>query len=61
MDGKPTTESNAAFDAALRGRNPEWGYRDVGDVAAAAAAAGMQLVERRDMPANNFLLTFRKE
>lgn len=61
IDGKPTTESNAAFDAALRSRNPEWGYRDVADVAAGAAEAGMRLVERRDMPANNFLLVFRKD
>lgn len=61
IDGKPTTESNAAFDAALRARNPEWGYRDVADVAAGAAEAGMQLVERRDMPANNFMLVFHKD
>ena len=60
VDGKPTTESNAAFDASLRARNPEWGYRDVGDVAAAGAAAGLALEERRAMPANNFLLVLRK-
>lgn len=61
MDGRPTTESNAAFDAALRARNPEWGYRDVADVAALGAAAGLRLVEQRDMPANNFMLVLRKE
>lgn len=60
VDGAPTTESNAAFDASLRARNPAWGYRDVADVAAAAAAAGLALRERRGMPANNFLLTFDK-
>lgn len=61
VDGKPTTESNAAFDAALRQRNPQWGYRDVADVGREAAAAGLTAVERRDMPANNLLLVFRKE
>lgn len=61
VDGKPTTESNAAFDAALRQRNREWGYRDVADVGKLASAAGLALVERRDMPSNNFLLVFRKE
>lgn len=60
VDGKPTTESNAAFDASLRAHNPEWGYRDVADVAAEAAAAGLALAERRPMPANNFLLVFLK-
>ncbi|KAL4430347.1 hypothetical protein ABPG77_002153 [Micractinium sp. CCAP 211/92] len=61
VDGKPTTESNAAFDAALRQRNPQWGYRDVADIARLAAAAGLAAVERREMPANNLLLVFRKE
>lgn len=60
VDGAPTTESNAAFDASLRARNPAWGYRDVADVAAEAAAAGLALAERRSMPANNFLLAFTK-
>ncbi|KAL4419864.1 hypothetical protein ABPG75_006962 [Micractinium tetrahymenae] len=61
VDGKPTTESNAAFDAALRQHNPEWGYRDVADIGRVAAAAGLAAAERRNMPANNFLLVFRKE
>lgn len=28
-DGKFTSESNAEFDASLRARNTEWGYRYV--------------------------------
>ena len=31
------------------------------EVAAEARAEGLQLVERRDMPANNFLLLFLKQ
>lgn len=57
----PTTESNVAFDASLRARNPQWGYRDVADVTTAAAAAGLAAVERREMPANNLMLVFRKQ
>ena len=29
LDGKFTSDSNAAFDTSLKGRNGEWGYRDV--------------------------------
>ncbi|KAI3425255.1 hypothetical protein D9Q98_009023 [Chlorella vulgaris] len=61
VDGAPTTPSNVAFDASLRQRNPAWGYRDVADVAAEAAKAGLELVHRHDMPANNLLLVFRKK
>ncbi len=61
VDGAPTTPSNAAFDASLRQRNPAWGYRDVADVAAEAAKAGLELVHRHDMPANNLLLVFRRK
>jgi hypothetical protein len=61
VNGRPTTESNAAFDATLRQRNPAWGYRDVAGVEALAAAAGLSFVERREMPANNFMLIYRKQ
>ena len=60
IDGACTTESNAAFDASLRERNELWGYRDTADVAAEAAKHGLELAERKDMPANNFLLRFSK-
>ena len=60
VDGQPTTPSNAEFDASLRGRNPEWGYRDVEEVTRIAAACGLQREEVEEMPANNLLLVFCK-
>jgi len=58
--GVPTADSNLAFDASLRGRDPAWGLRDTGDVMAAAADAGFAFAERRAMPANNLMLLFRR-
>lgn len=58
--GRHTAESNAAFDASLRERNPEWGVRDLEEVVALAAEYGLELVEVVDMPANNFSLVFRR-
>ena len=52
--------TNALFDASLKGRNPAWGVRDLGDVAALALANGLALDERIAMPANNLSLIFRK-
>lgn len=61
VDGRPTTDSNAAFDARLRGQDSRWGLRDVAEVDAAAAAAGLVREEKLDMPANNFVLVYRKQ
>ena len=61
MDGRPTTQGNASFDASLRARNPAWGYRDVADVASAARVVGLAPVAREGMPADNFMLVFRRE
>ncbi len=60
VGGRPTAPSNAAFDESLRRRNPEWGVRDVDDVAAAAAAHGLELTETVEMPANNLSVVFRR-
>jgi Protein of unknown function (DUF938) len=51
--------SNAAFDANLRERNPEWGVRALGQVSDLAGKHELDLVERIAMPANNLGLTFR--
>lgn len=55
-----TADSNLAFDASLRSRNPAWGLREVKAVVDAAARHGFRFAERRAMPANNLMLLFRK-
>jgi SAM-dependent methyltransferase len=57
-DGKHTALSNAVFDTSLRERDPEWGVRDIADVAKLAEAAGLTLIETVPMPANNLILAF---
>ena len=59
--GKPTSPSNAAFDASLRRRDPQSGVRDVEAIMALAARHGMALEEDNAMPANNRLLVFRRQ
>ena len=59
-NGEHTAPSNAAFDASLRARDPQWGVRDLGDVRALAASHGFDFVERVAMPANNLSLVFRR-
>ncbi len=60
VQDEPAAPGNTAFDADLRARNPAWGVRWLHAVQAEAAAAGLQLVERLAMPANNQLLVFRR-
>jgi hypothetical protein len=59
--GEHSTQSNADFDASLRARNTEWGYRDVGLLKDLGARAGLQLVQTLEMPANNLMLVFKHE
>jgi SAM-dependent methyltransferase len=58
--GKHTAPSNAAFDASLRDRDPEWGVRDIADLEKLAAGAGLVLIEIAEMPANNLVLVFAR-
>jgi SAM-dependent methyltransferase len=59
-DGRHTSPGNARFDDDLRGRDPEWGLRDLDDVRAAAASCGLALQRIIEMPANNLSLVFRR-
>jgi hypothetical protein len=56
----PTADSNLAFDASLRARDPAWGLRNIDDIKSAAVATGLTFAERRAMPANNLMLLFRR-
>ena len=58
--GRHTAPSNAEFDADLRARNPEWGVRNLEDVAALAAASGFGPPQVTEMPANNLVVVFRR-
>lgn len=57
-DGQHTAPSNAAFDAALRHQDPQWGVRDIADLS--AAAIDLALIDVMPMPANNFILVFER-
>jgi len=59
-DDVPTAQSNLAFDADLKQRDPRWGLRRVEDFAEAAAAEGLELVKTQEMPANNLMLLLRR-
>jgi hypothetical protein len=58
--GRATSDSNAAFDAMLRERDPESGVRDFEAVDALARTAGLELLSDHAMPANNRLLVWRR-
>lgn len=60
IGGEHTAPSNAAFDEDLRRRDPSWGVRDLERVEALGQSASLELVERNEMPANNWLLVFRR-
>jgi len=59
--GRHTAPSNAAFDASLRARHPDWGLRDVDAVAALAGPQGLVLREVVEMPSNNLSLLFIRQ
>lgn len=54
----PTSEGNRSFDASLRAENPDWGIRQLADVQAVAAQAGLYLRQRCALPPHNLLLVW---
>jgi uncharacterized protein DUF938 len=58
--GRHTAPSNEAFDTQLRGRNQDWGVRDLDEVARLADKAGFDLLPTHEMPSNNLTVVFRK-
>ncbi|NEP01720.1 MAG: DUF938 domain-containing protein [Symploca sp. SIO2E9] len=59
--GKHTSQSNIAFDQALRSQNQDWGIRDLDDVVAAAQAQNLTFLQTYQMPANNLSVVFQHQ
>ena len=58
--GDFTSDSNRAFDASLRARDPRMGLRDFEAVDALARGIGLELIADIAMPANNRSLVWRR-
>jgi SAM-dependent methyltransferase len=58
--GIATAPSNEAFDADLKGRNADWGLRQLEEVEVLAARHGFGTPTVIEMPANNLSVVFRK-
>jgi len=61
IHGRYTSESNAAFDASLRERGPHMGIRDLAEVDALAAGAGLRQIADYALPANNRCVIWQRE
>lgn len=55
-----TSDSNTAFDADLKSRDPKMGLRDFEAVDALAQAVGLRLVQDYALPANNRCIVWRR-
>ena len=61
VGGVHVAQSNADFDLSLRAKNPEWGVRNLDDVAEEALNQNFQLMKTVRMPANNFSVIFQRK
>lgn len=60
FDGRFSSDSNAAFDASLKQRDPGMGIRDIEQLDRFAAAARLSRVRLYAMPANNNIAVWQK-
>ena len=60
IDNCFTSESNAQFDAGLRAEDSQMGIRDMAAIEALANLHQMRLERKLAMPANNFILVFKR-
>ena len=60
IDNCFTSESNAQFDAGLRAKDPQMGIRDMAALESLANLHQMKLEHKLAMPANNFILVFKR-
>jgi cyclopropane fatty-acyl-phospholipid synthase-like methyltransferase len=60
VNGQFTSESNARFEQWLKSRDPKSGIRDKAELDTLAEAAGLSRVATHTMPANNFILVWKK-
>jgi cyclopropane fatty-acyl-phospholipid synthase-like methyltransferase len=60
VNNRFTSESNAIFDARLRAEDPVMGIRDMSSIETLASLHHLRLEHQLVMPANNFILVFKK-
>ena len=60
VDNSFTSQSNAHFDAHLRAEDSEMGIRDIAMIESLAKLHHIPLEHKLAMPANNFILVFKK-
>jgi len=60
IDNRFTSESNAQFDAGLRAQDSQMGIRDMAAIESLANLHQIQFEQKLAMPANNFILVFKR-
>ncbi len=61
LNGHHISESNLRFDKSLKDTNSVWGVRDLEAVSKIAINNGFDEIDTIKMPANNFLLNYKKK
>jgi cyclopropane fatty-acyl-phospholipid synthase-like methyltransferase len=61
QNGGFTSQADADLDASLRGRNPDWGLRDVEAVVALGLARNLLVEQAADLPGGQLGLVLRKQ